>query len=368
MKTLHSYLWCLFAPLFLISCSADDDNSVPGNPVESDPVLINFESDISILENSAAQTIEIIFDAPAIANGEINVKFTADEGLSYVVEPALVNDMLKLNVLKDQESASFKVKISDDDVIKGHKNLDLTLNSVSSGFTIGDIKTISVEVEDDELVGKPKSFSGGGIKHEYYYQEDGKVNKVIKLYAGPTSTTTHYSYDGDGNILSIITDDFYGEQKVNFYWKDGKLEKSEEYTDNELVSYSLYDYDTAGNIGGKAVYQPDQAGEFKENFIYVYLYFTTGNLYKQQIYYHSENDVDYSLISTRTYDNYLDKTNLFPVNEIIPGIMTQKNLPGLYRIEENGSDLTFIFTYEYSEKGFAIKRNTQGEEIIYEYY
>ncbi|MDX1700731.1 MAG: hypothetical protein R3250_08945, partial [Melioribacteraceae bacterium] len=182
------------------------------------------------------------------------------------------------------------------------------------------------------------------------------------------STTTHYSYDGDGNILSIITDDFYGEQKVNFYWKDGKLEKSEEYTDNELVSYSLYDYDTAGNIGGKAVYQPDQAGEFKENFIYVYLYFTTGNLYKQQIYYHSENDVDYSLISTRTYDNYLDKTNLFPVNEIIPGIMTQKNLPGLYRIEENGSDLTFIFTYEYSEKGFAIKRNTQGEEIIYEYY
>ena len=176
MKTLHSYLWCLFAPLFLISCSADDDNSVPGNPVESDPVLINFESDISILENSAAQTIEIIFDAPAIANGEINVKFTADEGLSYVVEPALVNDMLKLNVLKDQESASFKVKISDDDVIKGHKNLDLTLNSVSSGFTIGDIKTISVEVEDDELVGKPKSFSGAGIKHEYYYQEDGKVN------------------------------------------------------------------------------------------------------------------------------------------------------------------------------------------------
>lgn len=368
MKTLHKYLWCLLAPLSLISCSTDDNDTVPGTPAESDPVLINFESDLSIIENGDAETVIINFDAPAPTNGEINVKLEPDEGLLYSAEPAAVNNILKINVLKDQESASFKVKIIDDNVIKGHKNLSLSINSVSSNFLIGNTKSISVAVMDDELLGKPKSFSEPGIKHEYFYQEDGKINKVVRTFAGPTSTTSFYTYNVDGSILKIETDDFYSKVTVEFHWKDGKLEKSEEYLDDQLISYSLYDYDAAGNIGGKIVYQREESGEFKENFIYIYLFFTSGNLYKQQIYYVKEGEEDHELISTRTYDNYLDKVNLFPVNEIIPGVMTQKNLPGLYRLEENGYDLTYQFTYEYSENGYAIKRITQGEEITYTYY
>jgi hypothetical protein len=78
------------------------------------------------------------------------------------------------------------------------------------------------------------------------------------------------------------------------------------------------------------------------------------------------------IISTETFDNYLNKPNPFPVVEVLPNIKAQKELPASYRYEGNGHDLQYNFSYEFREDGQVGKRTTTGprgvEVAVYYYY
>ncbi|HEX6892468.1 MAG TPA: hypothetical protein VF141_17295, partial [Chryseolinea sp.] len=78
------------------------------------------------------------------------------------------------------------------------------------------------------------------------------------------------------------------------------------------------------------------------------------------------------LISTETFDNYLNKPNPFPVVEVLPNTNTQKLLPALYRYEGNGKDLQYSFSYDFRDDGKVGKRTTTGpatfEVAVYHYY
>jgi hypothetical protein len=133
-------------------------------------------------------------------------------------------------------------------------------------------------------------------------------------------------------------------------------------------SYALYDYDQAGNIGGKATYYLQSDGSYKQSLTFIYLYFNDGNLYKQLTYTPSDGNEEYVLLSTRTYEGYLNVSNPFPVFEIVPTISAQIKLPSSYRMEENGVNLVYHFSYQVNENGLPISRSTNLETTIYAYY
>lgn len=68
-----------------------------------------------------------------------------------------------------------------------------------------------------------------------------------------------------------------------------------------------------------------------------------------------------SLISTVTYENYLDIENPFPL-EILPNFNSQPKLPGTYREEANGNNFLFNFTYEFDSQGRPLKRTASSDK------
>lgn len=157
-----------------------------------------------------------------------------------------------------------------------------------------------------------------------------------------------------------------------FSWQDGKIVKSEKFNNGVLKKYTLYGYDDAGNVGEAAVHDRQPNGELKLSLLFVYLYRTDGNIYKQMTYVPIVGSEEYSLISTRSFDQYLDIANPFSMMEILPNVNSQPNLPGSYRVEENGHDILYQFTYEFDESGKPARRtasSSAGSEVAYyEYY
>jgi hypothetical protein len=116
--------------------------------------------------------------------------------------------------------------------------------------------------------------------------------------------------------------------------------------------------------------QPD--GNFKLSTVGVLFHYVDGNLYKHLVYTPSNgNDEELYLVSTSTFENYIDKDNPFPMIEVLPGINVQKKLPGTYRHEANGHDLRYNLSYEFREDGKVSKRTVTGptaEVVVYQYY
>ena len=137
-------------------------------------------------------------------------------------------------------------------------------------------------------------------------------------------------------------------------------------------SYTLYDYDPDGNIGGMAVYHRQISGEYLLSLVYVYLNDINGNIYSQLTYYPRNGSKDQlELISTITYGTYYENSNPFPSFEVIPGLVSQPRLPGSYHVEENGGNLFYNMSYEFNENGMPVKRYVSGsgnEFTSYEYY
>lgn len=374
MRTLRNYLWVFLASLLSISCSEDDELPEPGSgnppPGEDLSVYVDFDSDFSMLENEGAKEVKLLFDKPAIQQGVIRLRLHVQNGAAFSSIPAAVDGFISLDIEEGDELVSFQIIPVDDQLIKGDKVISITFSSLSEGFTKADNNGMVISIKDDDLIGKPKSFSGNGLYIEYTYLEDGKIASVrTDHWAAPVSTEV-YHYSEDGKVIRVENKNAYGDFNVHYHWESVKLISSEVIENEEKTAYTLYDYDPAGNIGGKSVYHKQVSGEFTESMLFIYLYFEDGNLYKQLTYIpvSEEGEEDYQLISTRSYEHYLDKDNLFPVNEVVPGIMTQRKLPSNYRVEENGFNLNYEFTYYYDEQERMIRRETDGETISYTYY
>ena len=117
---------------------------------------------------------------------------------------------------------------------------------------------------------------------------------------------------------------------------------------------------------------PPAAPLFLKGLFTIYLYFSDGNLYKSLTYQESGDPEEPHLISTKTYDNYIDVENLFPMTEVLPGVRMQTKLATSYRLEEGETDMTYEMWYEFRPDGLPAKRiaTTAGETqtAVYHYY
>jgi YD repeat-containing protein len=202
---------------------------------------------------------------------------------------------------------------------------------------------------------------------------DGTLAQVKWEQSTPGTLTGVYTYhyDANGNLIKSTDNPV---QETVYTWEGNQITKSERIKNNELVEYNLFGYDEAGNVGEVAQFNKQPNGDFVMSLLFVYLYYTDGNLYKQLTYNPngSQDIEDFILISTYIYDNYLNVVNPVPMLEIIPNRPTQLNLPHTYRVESNGSDITYQFSYTFDDQGRPTQRTaTSGitsEITNYQYF
>lgn len=344
-------------------------------------VSASFASDSSgVLENNdAGEVVLIELSASASAEGKIIVQLTeVPAGLVLNTEPALdFNNKLELTVPLGATEVSFIVVPNNDELLKGHKTVKFNIVDTEGGVEKGATLSFEISIQDDELVGKPRSYEsvGGGwrFKETYEYDEQGRVAEVYWEKATPvlSTGTNTYTYANNGLIESIKRSNTPDIDEL-FHQENGRIVKSEEIANGVVSQYTLYDYDDAGNVSGSAIHYRQQSGEYKLGLIFVYLYFTNGNIYKQLGYAPVENSEDPEQVSSRTYDHYMDVNNPFPMISVIPNVVMQHQLPALFILEEGGGEYSYDISYEFLDNGLPSARTisgTGGTEITnYTYY
>lgn len=330
------------------------------------PVTVEFGEDIIVFENDGLKEIVLEFDSPSQIEGTISL-LVGPENLDGIDIPDISNSgKIDISIVKGATSAKLIVEIVDNEKVNDQRVITINIEEVSEGFEIGLKKTLTLELIDDEMYGKLKSFSSTyGItssNRSIEYDEFGRIHKVNWENRGihVQSGTDTYSYE-NGQLSSIHFSDVLHEK---FFWENGKIAKSERFQSGVKQSYFIYSYDGAGNIGEEATFSLQSDGSYLMSVVFVYLYFTDGNLNKILTYVPEEEG--FKWISTRTYDDYINKPNSNPY-EVVPTISAQNKLPGFYKIETETSSVQNTYNYDFDEAGMLVKRSIIETGEIAEY-
>lgn len=351
----------------------DDDTTSPLS-------VANFQNQENALEESNATGLEytIQLSEAVTADSQIKIKWESENatyGVHFVTEPAAEGSLMTLPVSTGATAVTFVVKPVDNDVITGEGNVTFTIYQTEGSVTKGDNLEQALTIKDEELDKKPRGYeitsAHTTAKRFFEYDAQGRISKVQwENFTGMTSQGTDtYFYDGNDNLIKINKHAYLD---VMYHWSEGRIVKSEEVSEGVVKSYTEYAYDEAGNIGGVVTYHRQPDGEYIKGLFTIYLYHLDGNLYKSLTYQDSNDPEEPTLISTRTYENYLDVSNPFPMTEVIPGIRSQTKLATTYNVQEAGVDLTYNLQYEYREDGLPAKRVATAtgdvQTAVYYYY
>ncbi len=349
--------------------------TINDDEVPTQLVVAQFDTAIdSIMENHGnSRQVKIRFPQASPA-GKLLIRQTGNTNnmLALTSPPANNEGIIELPFSEGTTETWFTIFPYDDELLKGNKTVSFEILN-SEGVSAGAIKNQSMKIIDDELRGKAKSFEsfGGGwsAKNTYEYDELGRIAKVhwenrTPGYRGGTLT---YTYASNGLVQNV---NHHEGKDVKYIQANGKIVRSETISWGEMVAYSIYDYDPAGNVGGKAVYHKQPTGEFLMTDIYVYLHFDNGNLYKTLNYAPGVNGAEPELRSETTYEHYIGINNPFPLMELLPNINSQPNWPTSYQMVGNGQNTLYNFSYELNEAGQPARRTVSGtsEYTVYKYY
>ena len=352
------------------------DDETPGHANQNH---VNFiPANLSIKEERAEwYELQIHVSENTTAEGSATIEALSERaqyGLHFLTEPALNNNRVRLAVLPGTSVIKLKVKATNDEFIVGNSIVKFRISATSGNIVKGALLEDSITILDDELRGMPKGYdissTSWGLRKEIEYDAMGRVAKVLWNSYTPyhSQHADTYYYNERGELNRINTDPG---QDLLYQYVNGRIAMEQKIANGEIVRYTEYDYDQFGNVNGYNIHhlQPDQT--FKLTSTTVLLYYTDGNLYKKLVYTPSTDPENPYLSSTETYENYLDVSNDFGI-EFIPGIKAQPMLPGSYRVEANGKDLRYTFSYQFTSDGKPSKRTVVGpntfEVAAYHYY
>jgi hypothetical protein len=353
----------------------DDDTEVPAQ--ES---YANFIAENATIRETLAEghSLSIHLSESATVSGSLTIEAVSSKalyGTHYTTEPAFDNGRLTLTAEPGTSVVTFKVIPLDNTIINGELELSFTITGTTGNIKKGSSLVESFKITDDELENMPKGYEVGGgswtMKRIIEYDENGRVYKVhiTEAFPSPTTRTETYYYNASGLLEKINT--HTGIDKVFIYTGD-RITKSEIVHNGVVKQYNDYEYDEYGNVAGAAYYYRQVDGSFALGSLNVYLYFFDGNVYKTLIYTPIQGSDEYNLIATRTYDNYIDKENPFPMVDILPNVKSQTKLPTTYKVEEGGVELNYNLIYEFRNDGLVGKRmavsGNSVETAVYLYY
>ena len=358
-----------------LSITVTDDESII-----TQESLANFIEQTVTLEETNTSGIEyqVHFSEPVAVDSEIKIALASEKGLygsNYVSEPAANDNVVTLPVSAGTRVIALWLRAINNDRISGDVEIDLTIHETSGSIRKGNRLEQTLTIKDDELAGKPRGYevsAGNSVLKKFLeYDENGRVAEIHWESYNPYNRawTETYHYDATGNVAWV---EKYPGTEVRYHWNNGRITRSESFMNNTQQTYTEYDYDELGNIAGVVPYYRQNDGSYVKGLYTIYLYFQDGNLYKSLTYQDSNDPEEPTLISTRTYDNYINVDNPFPMTELLPNINMQTKLPTFYRIEESGVDHVYHMTYEFHEDGRPAKRIATSandtQTAVYHYY
>jgi hypothetical protein len=356
------------------------------NDDESEPVtesVANFISqDVTLEEtNTTGVQYQVHFSKPVGVDSEVRIMLTSDKGVynsDYTTQPAAENNTIILPVAAGTSVVAFLIRPLNNNYITGELSIDLAISETTGSIRKGENLQQQLKIKDDELAGKPRGYevtAGTSVVKKFFeYDALGRVARVNWQNYTPylTQGTDTYYYDDNGQLVRINKSPG---REVLYRWENGRIVKSEDIRDGIMLAYTEFDYDEHDRVAGAVSYYPEGNGTFSKGMYTVYLYFTDGNLYKSLTYQdNADPEGDPYLVSTKTYDNYLDVANPFDISEVLPTVRTQQKLASVYRLEESGSgvDLAYNLTYEFREDGRPTKRIATApgdvQTAVYHYY
>jgi hypothetical protein len=329
-------------------------------------------------DGGSGRPVTIIFSRETKAPGTLRLSIQSDDatyGTHFITDPPALDGIITLAVQEKKGSVSFIVSPVNDMLYDAGRTIKYSIVEAEGGVEKGGVLEHNMKIIDDELLGTGKGYEiiagSWRYKKRYEYNEDGTISKVYwdQQTPGHSGGVNNYVYNSTGQLEKIIRSSV---REEFFLRENGRIVRSEEYTNNVLTKYMLYGYDDAGNVAESAVHYRQPDGSLKLSLIFVYLYHLDHNVYKVLGYSVSDESDDPVLISTKTFDHYYDVENPFPMVDILPGQKAQNKLPSSYRVEENGHDIVYGFTYQYSGEGRPLTRtatSSSGQEVAYyEYY
>ena len=344
------------------------DNNDSHAPIKDS--YVNFTTqNLSIKENDHNwHEIRLHVSEAATASGSVSVEIHSDKAFywtHYYTEPALSENKILLQINSGNSDVTFKIKTVDNTQLAGNLNLTFSIKETTGNIKKGSTSTELFMITDDELSGLPKGFeaSGGnwGLKQTYEYEYYGRISKVTWESRTPYVRTgvSAYYYNDFNQVSRINTG---ANEDLLYQYVNGRISAEQQVVNGIIERYTEYEYDEAGNVTGYQIHYLQENGEFAIGIIGVMLYFPNGNLYKKMVYSPAPSETEEPhLISTETFDNYLNKSNPFPIVDILPNHKTQKYLPTSYRFEGNNKDLQYFFSYDFTEDGKVYKRTTTGQ-------
>lgn len=354
----------------------DDDTNDP------DPVLstANFIAQSESVKENEVEAIEYkIILSPAVSvDSKVVVEINTSKAGTFITQPASVNNQITLEAPAGSTQLSFTLNPINNAEITGHTEIEFSIVSTEGSIILGSVVEQKLVITDDELSGRLKSYeiSAGenGEKRTYEYDASGRIARVITTRNAPHNSTTltdTYFYDDQNRVIKR---NLWLGRDIVYTWNNNRIERADVYQDDVLIQFANYGYDDAGNVGGVEPFYKQNDGSFKRGLFYIYLYFTDGNIYKALTYQDTPNSEEPILVSTRTYDQYLDVQAPIAMFEILPNVMAQQTLAGSYRYEQHliDSDLTYTITYEFRSDGLPVKRTASApgdtQVVLYDYY
>lgn len=342
--------------------------------------LVNFKSGQATVSENATeiQVYSLVFTPAVTEPSNVVIGITADNAAAFTTNPASINNRITLQAPVGTTELNITMAVINNADFNGDARVELTILSTDGVVTKGTQRTQAITITDDELMGMLKGYettSGDGTeKRTYEYDLKGRIAKIKTERYAPHNTTTltdTYFYDEQDRLVKINA---WAGRDILYTWNNNRIERADVYQDGVLIQYANYAYDEQGNVAGGEPFYKQQDGVFKRGLFSVYLYYTDGNIYKALTYTDSPDSEEPVLITTRTYDQYLDISAPLSMVEIVPTLKTQKHLVGSYRLENHSinSDLQYFITYEFRPDGKPSKRIAAAagdtQTVIYHYY
>lgn len=319
--------------------------------------------------------VELILKEPAAVTGDLWVLLEGHNSFPYIstVPACDPQGLIHLKVAKGDRKLQFKLRVEDDQLLRGHQKLSFRLATSDGSWLGGGGQQLVVKVIDDELRNKPRSWEslGGGwsSKNTYEYDEQGRISKVHWENRSPglrQGTYTYY-YAANGLVERINR---YPNVDDYFTHENGRILRSKTIRDGVMKSYTNYEYDLAGKVIGAVQYYLQPSGEYKMSMRYHYTYHPSGNLH-QRLHYTPDAGGGFSLVEKHSYEDYTRTANPFLLMELVPNLQSQAQMPASYSLDAHGMSLSYNFRYDTNREGLPVTRYTSGsanEVARYTYY
>lgn len=162
----------------VLSCTEDEDIFLP----QDYEVKVDFDSShFILLENEAQNIIQLSFNRKTTRDGSLTLSLSDVDQSRYHMDPAISNGKVVLNVLKDQESAILKINPINNSLSDGNLDFSLEIINTTTGFTIGERKSLSIRLMDDDSIVTPQQSRANFIQVEENVVENDLNGRVYTI-------------------------------------------------------------------------------------------------------------------------------------------------------------------------------------------